>query len=66
MLAPPQVVDCIVVHELCHRKEMNHSAAFYREVLRVFPEYYQWNAWLKQNGATLMRRMQNGMQATEQ
>ena len=60
MLAPPEVVDCIVAHELCHRKQMNHSEAFYREVLRVFPEYHKWNSWLKQNGAVLMRRMQNG------
>ena len=65
MLAPPEVVDCIVVHELCHRKQMNHSAAFYREVLRVCPEYHKWNLWLKQNGATLMRRMTNGAVADQ-
>ena len=65
MLAPPAVVDCIVVHELCHRKQMNHSAAFYREVLRVFPEYHKWNLWIRQNGPTLMRRMKNGVAAAE-
>ena len=43
MLAPPEVVDSVVVHELCHRKEMNHSDKFYAEVLRVFPEYWKWN-----------------------
>ena len=57
MLTPPQVLDSVVVHELCHRKEMNHSQAFYREVLRVFPEYHQWNGWLKQNGAALLKRV---------
>lgn len=57
MLAPPEVVDSVVVHELCHRKEMNHSKAFYEEVLRVFPDYYKWNQWLKENGGALMRRM---------
>lgn len=57
MLTPPEVIDSVVVHELCHRKEMNHSKAFYEEVLRVFPDYYKWNRWLKENGGALMRRM---------
>ena len=39
MLAPPEVLDCIVVHELCHLKVAGHSAGFYEEVLRVYPEY---------------------------
>ena len=56
MLAPPEVLDSVVVHELCHRKEMNHSKSFYDEVLRVFPEYRKWYGWLKENGAALMRR----------
>ena len=57
MLTPPEVLDSVVVHELCHRKEMNHSERFYAEVLRVFPEYKMWNKWLKDNGPVLMRRM---------
>ena len=57
MLAPPEVIDSVVVHELCHRLEMNHSDRFYREVYRVFPDYDRWNGWLKQNGAALMQRM---------
>lgn len=56
MLTPPQVLDSVVVHELCHRKHMDHSQGFYREVLRVFPEYPRWNRWLKTNGAVLLRR----------
>ena len=56
MLTPPQVLDSVVVHELCHRKEMNHSERFYAEVLRVFPDYYKWNGWLKEHGAALMQR----------
>ena len=55
MLAPPEVLDSIVVHELCHRKVMNHSAAFYAEVLRVFPEYRRWNKWLRENGPLLLQ-----------
>ena len=57
MLAPPEVLDSVVVHELCHRKEMNHSDRFYAEVLRVFPDYYKWDKWLKENGNILMSRM---------
>jgi len=57
MLMPPEVLDCVVVHELCHRKEMNHSKRFYEEVLRVYPDYRKWEKWLKENGGRLMRRM---------
>ena len=57
MLAPPEVLDSVVVHELCHRKEMNHSPRFYAEVLRVFPDYKRWNKWLKDNGALLFARL---------
>lgn len=54
MLTPPEVIDSVVVHELCHRKEMNHSKKFYEEVLRVFPEYWTQDKWLKENGDILM------------
>ena len=57
MLTPPEVIDSVVVHELCHRKEMNHSKWFYDEVYRVYPEYDKWNKWLKENGPGLMNRM---------
>ena len=54
MLAPPEVLDSVVVHELCHRKQMNHSPAFYREVYRVMPDYDRWHNWLKEHGAALL------------
>ena len=54
MLAPPEAIDAIVVHELCHRKEMNHSKRFYAEVYKAFPEYDKWRKWLKDNGGTIM------------
>ncbi|MBQ9022788.1 MAG: M48 family metallopeptidase [Eubacterium sp.] len=57
MLTPPEVIDSVVVHELCHRKEMNHSAKFYEEIYRVCPEYDKWNRWLKENGPLILRRM---------
>lgn len=57
MLAPTEVLDSVIVHELCHLKEMNHSDRFYAEVLRVFPEYRKWHGWLKDNGEALMARL---------
>ena len=57
MLTPLEVIDSVVVHELCHRKEMNHSKRFYNEVLRVYPEYRKWDKWLKDNGGLIMERM---------
>ena len=54
LLAPPGVIDSIVVHELCHRKVMNHSARFYAEVTRVLPEYRQYERWLKDHGAMIL------------
>jgi len=57
MLAPEDVLDSVVVHELCHRKVMNHSAAFYHEIYRVFPDYKKSHAWLKMHGDELMDRL---------
>ena len=57
MLAPSEVLDSVVVHELCHRLYMNHSKLFYEEVLRVFPQYRRCERWLKENGPALMARM---------
>ena len=56
MLAPPEVIDSVIVHELCHLREMNHSPRFYELVRSVYPEYDKWNRWLKQNGSLLMSR----------
>ena len=57
MLAPENVLDYVVVHELCHRKEMNHSPKFWAEVERVLPDYRQSKRWLKENGQALMGRL---------
>ena len=57
MLAPPETVDSVIVHELAHRKEMNHSPRFYAAVYAAFPEYDVHNGWLKKNGAALMARL---------
>lgn len=57
MLAPEDVVVYVVVHELCHRKEMNHSARFWAEVERVLPNYRESRRWLKENSQSLMARL---------
>ena len=57
MLTPPEVIDSVVVHELCHLKEMNHSDRFYREVKSVFPEYDRWHGWLKEHQAELLAKL---------
>lgn len=57
LLFPEEVIDYVVVHELCHRKQMNHSAAFYAEVERVFPEYRRCQKWLKEHGGFYLDRL---------
>ena len=56
MLTPPEVIDSVVVHELCHLLEMNHSNKFYQHVLRVYPDYYKHHAWLRKHGPEIMAR----------
>ncbi len=55
MRAPEFVRDYVVIHELCHRREMNHSVRFWAEVRRVMPEYERAKRWLKDNGGALMQ-----------
>ena len=57
MLMPPEVIDYVVVHELCHRKQMNHSKAFWKEVEKILPNYKDSVGWLKKEGGGIIRRM---------
>ena len=60
MLAPEEVLDYVVVHELAHRKQMNHSALFWQEVERECPDYKKPLRWLKDRGGALLSRARAG------
>ncbi len=50
MMMPETVIDYVVVHELAHRKHMDHSPAFWREVEKILPDYKDRRYWLRENG----------------
>ncbi len=52
MMALPKVIDYIVVHELCHLRHRDHTDAYWNEVDKVMPDYYERKAWLRENGAS--------------
>lgn len=58
MKAPPEVLDYVVVHELCHRREMNHSSNFWALVEAVLPDYQTQKTWLREHGDVLVGRLE--------
>ena len=60
MLMPEKIIDYVIVHELCHIKEMNHSRRFWNVVESVLPDYKERRKWLKLNGNILIERMVKG------
>lgn len=50
LLLPQPVIDYVIVHELAHLKEMNHSPRFWAEVERSMPDYKKWDRWLTRHG----------------
>ena len=60
MLAPASVRDYVIVHELAHRRHMDHSAAFWQQVAAILPDYRKEEAWLKTEGRVLLMRLRSG------
>lgn len=57
MLAPAEVIDYVIIHELCHRRHMNHSPAFWATVGQYCPDYKKHRQWLRDDGEVLIRRL---------
>ena len=56
MKMPDQVRDYVIIHELAHRKELNHSSKYWAIVAEYCPWYKKAKQWLKDNGQELMER----------
>ena len=56
-LCPSEVIDYVVVHELCHLRHMNHSRAFWNEVAKYFPGYDEQKDWLKRHQSEIMQKL---------
>ncbi len=54
-LAPAEVLDYVVIHELAHRLEMNHSPRFWAHVARLCPEFKERRRWLRKNSEMLFK-----------
>ncbi len=53
IMAPIEIIDYVVVHELCHLKEMNHSSKFWGHVAEIVPNHKERKKWLKENNYLL-------------
>ena len=57
MLAPEAVADYVIIHELCHLVQHNHSKAFWDLVAQTMPDYAAYRQWLKTHGKSLIGRL---------
>lgn len=57
LLCPEEVQEYVVIHELCHLKQLNHSPKFWAEVAKFCPDYKACKKWLKINGNELIGRL---------
>jgi predicted metal-dependent hydrolase len=48
VMAPPSIIDSVVVHELVHLRYRNHSSRFWGKVQSILPDFRQREAWLKE------------------
>lgn len=55
IFAPTEVIDYVIIHELAHTKQMNHSSKFWNVVYECMPEYNTYRSWLKDNGKYLFK-----------
>jgi len=53
IMAPMEVIDYVIVHELAHIGQLNHSKAYWRLVADILPDYQKREKWLKENGSLL-------------
>ncbi len=53
IMAPLSAIDYVVVHELAHIEEKNHSKRFWRKVQSLMPDYEKYHQWFKENGHLL-------------
>lgn len=57
LLAPEEVLESVVAHELCHLRYKDHGKDFYALLYSIFPAYPQCKKWLKENGSLLVSRL---------
>ena len=53
IMAPVEVLEYVVAHEVAHLKHMNHSDQFWIEVKTLYGDYKFERHWLRENGSTL-------------
>lgn len=54
IMAPAEVIDYVIIHELMHIRQQNHSKKFWKEVAQAIPDYKKYQRWLKDNGYRLV------------
>ena len=52
-MARPEAIDYVVIHELCHRKHMDHSRDFWNQVQKYMPDFKAQKQWLEENSMNL-------------